>query len=326
MQPRYNYVIPFIFYFISITVWANDFSYIKQQALNGNAIAQYTLATMYQQAKAVQQNKAAALSWYQKSAQQNYLIAQYALIAIYQSNDKINDSVKDITYWHKKITEPRSISLLSQQKQDFDQVTNFLEKLAIKNNTDAQYLLATLYSGNRNEEIANYWFLRAAMAGDKNAQYYIGITYTDKLGLINRTQGIYWLEKSAMQDFLDAEIVLASTYEQSNEYEPDFEKAAYWYERAANQGDAKAQSFIAGMYRDGKGVTLDKQKALMWYKKAALQGDAFSQYNLGQMYETGNGVTQDIKQALYWYRQGAKQGHTASQFKLEALQTNKLLI
>lgn len=322
-MPRfYNYLIPFLLYIASVNIWANDFSYVKQQASKGNPVAQYTLGIMYQQAKTVKQNKTTALSWYQKSAKQNYLLAQYALIAIYQYGDGIKASPKDAVYWHKRTTEPRSLILLNEQQQSFNQITDFLLERAIKNNTEAQYLLATLYSGNKNEEIADYWFLRAAIAEDKNAQYYIGVTYTDKPGLINKTQGIYWLEKAALQNFLDAEIVLASIYEQDKAFTPDFKKAAYWYERAANQGDAKAQSYIAGMYRDGKGVTPDKEKAIQWYQKAAKQGDAFSQYNLGQLYEMGDGVKPDIKKALYWYGQGAKQGHVASQLKLQALQTN----
>lgn len=322
MSALYNYFILFLLYSASFSILAGDLSYIKQQASEGNPVAQYTLGIMYQQAKSVQQNKATALSWYQKSAEQNYLLAQYALTAIYQYGDGVKSSPKDALYWHKKTTEPRSLILLNQQQQSFNQIADFLSKQATQDNTTAQYLLATLYSSNKNEDIANYWFLRAAMAGDKNAQYYIGITYTDRPGIINKTQGIYWLEKAALQNFLDAEVVLASIYEQDKDIAPDFKKAAYWYEQAANQGDAKAQSFIAGMYRDGKGVTLDKQKALEWYLKAAKQGDAFSQYNLGQIYEIGDGVMPDIQKALYWYTQGAKQGHIASQLKLHALQSS----
>lgn len=321
MQQLYNSIIVFLFYFISSTAWANYFTYIQQQAVKGNPVAQYTLGVMYQQAKSVKQNKQIALSWYKKSAAQNYLLAQYALIAIYQYGVGVNTSSEDTNYWYQKTTEPRSLSLLNTQQQQFIDITNFLEKLAIKNNTDAQYLLATLYAGNKDDETANYWFLKAAISGDKNAQYYIGITYTDKQGLLNKTQGVYWLEKAAIQDYIDAEIVLGSFYEQGKEMAPNFQQAAYWYERAAKQGDAKAQSFIAGMYRDGKGVTLNSQEAFMWYKKAAKQGDAFSQYNLGQLYETGNGTEQNMKEAIYWYQQGAKQGHIASRLKLESLQS-----
>lgn len=304
--------------FISIA-HANNLSTIKQRAAQDDAVAQYVVGIMYQQGKGVEKNKDTAISWFTKSAKQDYILAQYSLIAMYEYGDGIQKNPEQASYWYEQISKARSLAVLNQQQQDIKEIIALLKPLAVSNDTNAQYLLASLYANNKQETIANYWFLKAAIAGDKDAQYYIGVTYSDQTGLFNRMQSIYWLEKAAEQNLLDAQVVLASVYEQSKEVAPDFIKAAYWYEQAANQGNPQAQSFIAGMYRDGKGVPLDMQQALMWYQKAAQQGDAFSQYNLGQIYETAKGVPQDIKQAIHWYQQAAKQGHAASQLRLNAL-------
>lgn len=301
---------------------ANNLSTIKQRANKGDAVAQYIVGVMYQQGKGVVKNKQTAIDWYSKAAKQDYILAQYSLIAMYDYGDGIEQNPEQAKYWYEQISKARSLAVLNEQQQNLKASIALLKPLAINNDTNAQYLLANLYANNKQEANANYWFLRGAIAGDKDAQYYIGVTYSDQTGLFNRMQSIYWLEKAAHQNLLDAQVVLASIYEQDKEIAPDYSKAAYWYELAAKQGNPQAQSFIAGMYRDGKGVTLDKQKALQWYQQAAKQGDAFSQYNLGQMYETANGVPYDIKQAIHWYQQAAKQGHAASQLRLNALLTN----
>lgn len=306
----------------STVIYADNFATVKQLAKQGDGVAEYLVGIMYQQGKGVEKNKAEALNWYIKSAKQDYILAQYSLIAMYQRGDGIEQNPQQAQYWYAQLSKPRNLVILSKQQQSFKHIISLLLPLAINNDTNAQYLLASLYANNKQENIANYWFLRSALAGDRDAQYYIGVTYEDKMGFFNTMQAIYWLEMAAKQQLLDAQIVLASLYEQDKQIAANYQQAAYWYEQAANQGDSEAQSFIAGMYRDGKGVTIDKQKAFAWYEKAAKQGDAFSQYNLGQMYETANGVAYDLDKAIYWYQQGAKQGHTASQLKLSALQGN----
>lgn len=303
-------------------IYADNFAPFKQLAKQGDVVAQYLVGIMYQQGKGTEKNKPEAVKWYVKSAKQDYILAQYSLIAMYQRGDGIEQNLEQAQYWYTQTSKARNLVILNKQQQSLKHIMGLLRPLAINNDTNAQYLLASLYGNNKQENTANYWFLRSALAGDKDAQYYIGVTYEDKKGFFNTMQAIYWLEEAAKQQSLDAQIVLASLYEQDKEIAANYEKAAYWYEQAANQGDSEAQSFIAGMYRDGKGVPVDKQKAFTWYEKAAKQGDAFSQYNLGQMYETGNGVPYDLNKAIYWYQQGAKQGHAASQLKLSTLQGN----
>lgn len=318
-----KYFITLLFSCFLATSYANDLNYINTQAQKGNAIAQYLLGIMYQQGKSVKQNDKTAITWYTKAAEQNYRLAQYALVGIYKYGKGTPASSEKVNYWYEKTQQPYSLTLLNKQQQQIKTIINHLLPLAIANHPNAQYLLANLYESNNQTEQANYWLLRAAMDGDKDAQYFIGLKYNDKQGFLNKTQGLYWLEKAAQQNFIDAEIVLASIYEKENDtLAPDLAKAAYWYEKAATQGNIEAQSFIALMYRDGKGVAIDKTQALKWFNSAAKQGDAFSQYNLGLMYEHGNGVKKNTKQAMYWYTLAAKQGHTASKLKLESLSAN----
>ncbi len=73
--------------------------------------------------------------------------------------------------------------------------------------------------------------------GNANAQYNLGVMYSQGLGV---TQ--------------------------------DHAEAARWYQKAAEQGLADAQYNLGVMYSQGLGVTQDHAEAVKWYQKAAAQG------------------------------------------------------
>lgn len=92
------------------------------------------------------------------------------------------------------------------------------------------------------------FFLNAAKAGNKKAQYKLGVFY--ELGII---------------------------------VELDEDKAAHWYKKAAESGDEEAQSALKRLgrryyriglkYFDGDSVEQNLQTAMTWFLKAAELGD-----------------------------------------------------
>lgn len=93
-----------------------------------------------------------------------------------------------------------------------------------------------LYESGKYRE-AYIWFQRAATAGDRIAQNWMGV-------MLERGEGV---RQSAVQ-------------------------AANWYRRAAFQGDANAEYNLGRLYEEGKGVEKDPAQAEQWYEKAARQG------------------------------------------------------
>ncbi len=109
-------------------------------------------------------------------------------------------------------------------------------------------------------------FRSLADQGNANAQFSLGIMYSNGLGVPQ-----------------------------------DYAEAVKWSRKAAEQGDAKAQYNLGIMYRNGEGVPQDYASALQWYRKAAEQGHAKAQFSLGLMYYIGQeGVTQDYAHAYMW--------------------------
>lgn len=103
---------------------------------------------------------------------------------MYQRGDGIAQDHEQAQYWYAQTSEARNLVTLNKQQQSLKHIIALLKPLAINNDTNAQYLLASLYGNNKQENTANYWFLRSALAGDRDAQYYIGVTYEDKQGFL----------------------------------------------------------------------------------------------------------------------------------------------
>ena len=81
-----------------------------------------------------------------------------------------------------------------------------------------------------------------------------------------------------------------------------YEKAFEWHKKGAEQGGVDAQLHLASMFEDGRGVEVDDRKAVEWYQKAAEQGHAIAQFSMGFRYGSGKGVEKDDRKAVKWYR------------------------
>ncbi len=132
------------------------------------------------------------------------------------------------------------------------------------------------HKGHYEKAIA--WWKDAAMKGNPNAQYRLGVAYSDGVAR-------------------DKEVIIAR----------DFDEAAKWYTMSAELGDERAQFDLGALYDNGAGVKRDYEQAAKWYLASAERGHMASQYNVAVMYETGTGVPQDLVAAYKWYYLAAEQ-------------------
>lgn len=75
----------------------------------------------------------------------------------------------------------------------------------------------------------------------------------------------------------------------------DEKKAAEWMEKSAQQGFLEAQVITAALYDRGLGVVMDVKKATAWYEKAAAQGHKPSLAILGRNDVAKGGIAFDYK-------------------------------
>lgn len=85
-----------------------------------------------------------------------------------------------------------------------------------------------------------------AEQGDAKAQaqlasmYLLGRDGVEK----DEQKAAIWFTKSAEQNFVDAEVVLAALYDRGIGVEQNVETATHWYEKAAKQGHAPSKAIL----------------------------------------------------------------------------------
>jgi hypothetical protein len=152
-------------------------------------------------------------------------------------------------------------------------------------------------------------YLQLAEQGNADAQFHVGMIYTNGQGVTrDDKQASDWFSKAAEQGHREAQTKLGFMYATGKGVAQNYSLANFWCYQAAKQGDATAQYNLGLMYEKGQGVAQDNNLAVSWYSKAAVQGHAHAQYNLGVMYANGAGVVKDNKQAAALYRKAAAQG------------------
>ena len=109
---------------------------------------------------------------------------------------------------------------------------------------------------------------------------------------------------------LDAQFILAQSYEVGKGIDKNIDKAFLWYGKAANAGHVPAQFFFGAMYASSRGTPGDVPKAIHWYRKAADKGYPDALYPVAYAYELGlGGLPKDDREALVWYRKAADIGN-----------------
>jgi len=210
---------------------------LKEQAANGDAVAQYNLGEAYENGKGVPQDDAQAALWFRKAAEQNLAIAQYRLGVLYANGLEV--------------------------RQDWTQAGFWFRKAANGGMAEAQFLLGSqLESGQglpQNTREALMWFHAAAEQGYADAQNQLGILYEEGGPM-----------KSVQESGGESRLVPASG---DASIPKDYALAAIWYHKAAEQNDPSAQSSLALLYENGQGVPQDYSEAYFWMNLAAANGN-----------------------------------------------------
>ena len=121
----------------------------------------------------------------------------------------------------------------------------------------------------------------------------------------------------------DAQMAVASAYEQGSGAKKNIAEAAKWYRQAALVGNVEAQFRLARIVSKGaKGLTKDLKTAVKLYEAAAKSGHLEAQNALGQAHQYGLGVAVDEVKAVEWYRKAADANLPVAQNNLGILYLN----
>jgi localization factor PodJL len=156
---------------------------IKDMAEKGDPAAQFDYGARLAEGRGVNQDKGAAVGWFEKAAAQGLPQAQYRLGAIYE----------------KGVGAPR----------DPAKARDFYEKAANQGNVRAMHNLAVILAegvdGKPDYAAAANWFRRAAEYGVRDSQFNLAILYARGMGVPkNLGQSYLWFAVAAQQGDEDA--------------------------------------------------------------------------------------------------------------------------
>eukprot|EP01135_Chromosphaera_perkinsii_P012314 Nk52_evm6s2635 gene=Nk52_evmTU6s2635 len=171
-------------------------------------------------------------------------------------------------------------------------------------------------------------YRKKALEGDAESQYRLGdLYYVGGPVLKDYDQAVFWLKKSASQDYPAALTLLGSCFYFGNGVESSVETAAKYFEKASYLGDSQAQFCYADIILAGrassdqlsvKDNSVKERKALKLLKSSALHGNGLAQLKLAELYFGGElaNCGKDLTESYAWYKRAATNGLTQAFSKL----------
>lgn len=239
---------------------------------------------------------------------------------------------------------------------------SWARKSAIAGNANGQTLYGSILYEKKDYTNALNWFSKGARQGNDVADYYLGISKINGLGVVrNSAQGIEHLKRAAAKKNMLACFELGRMYlngDSTVALDINQKQAIDWMSLAASQNMLEAQYILASLYENGIGVPKDYKKAITLYKLAAkhdhvksksklgelyvlygndkekeqgvrILNEAISKYDspeaktfLGYAYSKGYGVNQNFDKAYYWYKAAADVDVAMAQFNLAVMIAN----
>jgi TPR repeat protein len=154
---------------------------------------------------------------------------------------------------------------------------------------------------------------KLAKQGHPTAQHIIGVMYENGIGVEkNLSKAVAYYEKSAMQDFGDAQCTLGRMYQQGNAVVvKDAEKARDWLTKAAERNTPEAEYNLGRMYKNSDGVPQDVAKASQYLQRASAHEVDEAKVALAKLpplsNNQANGTGNALGSAGQSYGQGLKQ-------------------
>lgn len=230
----------------------------KLDASNGDAIAQFNLATLYEKGSRVEKNDELANKWYKKAADQGLNQALFNLALRLEKGNGI--------------------------PQDFNAAAKLYKKSASQGDPHSQFNLGVLYK-NGTGVIQNYseafkWWVKSAEQGFSHAQNNLGTAYDKGQGVKkDQSMAAQWYLKAANQGGKLAQFNLGYLYAKGFGVQRNYDKAIKFYRLSARQGHPPAQSNLGLMYYKGHGLDQDYTLAYMWFEIADRNGHSMAKKN-----------------------------------------------
>jgi localization factor PodJL len=156
---------------------------LRQAAADGDVRAQFEVAAILTEGRAVPQDYAAAAIWYERAGAAGFVPAQYRLGSLYENGNGVEKDLEKAKLWYERAAEGGNRMAMHNLaalyaggqlgKQEFDLAAKWFEEAAARGMTDSQFNLGMLYARGlgvpQSLEDSFKWFGIAAKSGDADA-------------------------------------------------------------------------------------------------------------------------------------------------------------
>lgn len=156
---------------------------LRAAAAAGDARAQFEIAAIYTEGRAVPEDDAAAAVWYERAAAQGFAPAQYRLGNLYENGRGVAKDLTQAKLWYQRSAEAGNRMAMHNLaalyaggelgKQEFDSAAEWFQQAAERGMRDSQFNLGMLYARGlgvtQSFEESYKWFGLAAQRGDADA-------------------------------------------------------------------------------------------------------------------------------------------------------------
>ncbi len=331
---------------------------LKEQAIEGDTLAQWNLYMVYETGDGAPQDDAQAMVWLRKAAEHGNSSAQCELGAAYQLGQGVPQDYVQAASWFRKAAEQGNVDAQSflgdlyengnGVPQDHVQAAAWYRKAAEQGDADAQSSLASMYEKGqgvqRDDVQAATWFRKAAEQGNADGEFGLGTLYLRGLGLPqDYAEAYFWFDLAASssgkvagrapEDIAKTRNETASHLTQAVLLETQ-QRARRWFEdhsadtqrtlaaAAPISAPAAVSTPLFPAPASANVATLPSAQSIETLKEQSGTEDAETQFHRGTLFETANGVQQDYAQAVLWYRKAAEQNFAKAQYRLGVLYAN----
>ena len=198
-------------------------------------------------------------------------------------------TIEEYDYWTEEYNEIKE--LMAHENGNNNQI-DYSEQLEVNENSEgSEKELSFVKDHNLRMTKAN--------EGDPIAQHSLGVHYRVEG---NYHKAIEWFQKSAAQNYAQAQYDLAQLYLDCEEVEQDFDLAFSWLQKSADLGNLAAFMDLGCMYEYGLGVEENFSKAIESFLIPANKGYDQAYYELARLYHEAN----NNREALIWSEKAVK--------------------
>ena len=317
--------------------YASVESFVKDFAENGNAEAQYMLATVYLLAGEPLHDTAKYVEWIQKAAAGGWKAAKEQIAETTSQTDRWAEqgNAMGMCMAAAEYRDGKTLCGLPHEK-DILKATELFEKAFAAGAKEGAKELAKMYEEgigvSSDLAKAHEWSLKAAELGDVTSQLSVGVNYLQGNGVAkDAIMAVKWFKKASELGSREGMSGVGDCFKYGWGVNADMEQAAVWYEKAIapnvnHEGEplCSAMMELAELLLEGDGVDQDTDRAVALFKKAAEGGVAKAQFMYGSMLLQPQGVgvedvMQDVSSGIEWIKKAAEQSLGMAEFTLAAL-------